>query len=66
MKTKTPILYDKEGNCIVWLESEISIELLAQFRWSMAHTLKNATTIYRTPIYSTPPEIPSSQDPENS
>ena len=50
MKFYSPILYDKEGNEIAWLVSEIPAEQLAQLKWGWAHTLKGCEQVYRTPI----------------
>jgi hypothetical protein len=51
MKFRTPILYDKEGNAIGWLESEIPAETIAQLRWEWAYTLKNCKESWRMPIF---------------
>lgn len=50
MKIRTPILYDKEGNEIGWLEQDIPIEMIAQLRWEWAHIIKNGKLVYLTPI----------------
>lgn len=51
MKFKTPLLYNKDGKLIGWIESEIPVELIAQLRWNWAHSVKNFKVEYRTPIF---------------
>ena len=50
MKFYSPILYDKEGNEIAWLVSEVPAEQLAQLKWEWAHALKGCEQAYRTAI----------------
>jgi hypothetical protein len=66
VKIKSPLSFDKEGNCIGWMESEIPLELICQLRWAMAHTLKNAKAIYQIPIFETLDDSPSFPNLENS
>lgn len=50
MKFYSPIMYDKEGNEIAWLVSEIPAETIAQFRWAWAQQVKSCKVSFRTPI----------------
>lgn len=51
MKFRTPFCYDKDGNCIGWLESEIPAEMIAKLKWEFAHAIKNCKESWRTPIF---------------
>jgi hypothetical protein len=50
MKFKTPILYDKNGTAIAWLEQEIPAEKIAELRWGFAHAIKDCKEKFTTPI----------------
>lgn len=51
MKIRSPILYDKVGNPIMWFETEIPAETIARFKWEWAHTIKNCKESWRMPIF---------------
>ena len=51
MQTKTPILYDKDGNILAYWVREIPAESIAQLRWGWAHAIKNSKEQWRIPIF---------------